>query len=297
MGLWHGFISPVTFVISIFSRNVRLYEVHNNGTWYNFGFVLGAGPLPERRHPGPEEKEVLTFIAAVVFVAAFVRSALGFGDAVVAMPLLAMAMGLRTATPLVAFMGPTISLLILARDWRKVEFKTAGRLIVATLLGIPVGVYGLARLPEAPLKIALGLVILLYGAVRARQAGGEAPRARRRTFPWLVGWSAGVLGGAYNTNGPPIVAYGMLKGWPPESFRATLQGYFLPTGLAILAGHGLAGLWTGTVLRSYLYSLPAIVLGVILGGLLHKKLTQALFVKLVYASLAVMGAVMLLREL
>ncbi|MGE5740650.1 MAG: hypothetical protein ACM32H_01330 [Candidatus Aminicenantes bacterium RBG_16_66_30] len=43
LGLWHGFISPVTFVISVFSRHVRLYEVHNNGTWYNFGFVLGAG--------------------------------------------------------------------------------------------------------------------------------------------------------------------------------------------------------------------------------------------------------------
>ena len=43
LGLWHGLISPVTFVISIFSRNVRLYEVHNNGGWYNFGFVVGAG--------------------------------------------------------------------------------------------------------------------------------------------------------------------------------------------------------------------------------------------------------------
>jgi hypothetical protein len=43
MGLWHGFISPVTFVVSVFSKNVRFYEVHNNGTWYNFGFVLGAG--------------------------------------------------------------------------------------------------------------------------------------------------------------------------------------------------------------------------------------------------------------
>lgn len=42
-GLWHGFISPVTFIISIFSRNVRFYEVHNSGNWYNFGFVLGAG--------------------------------------------------------------------------------------------------------------------------------------------------------------------------------------------------------------------------------------------------------------
>ncbi|MCX6566603.1 MAG: hypothetical protein NTW38_09340 [Candidatus Aminicenantes bacterium] len=42
-GLWHGLISPVTFVISLFSNTVRLYEVHNNGGWYNLGFVLGAG--------------------------------------------------------------------------------------------------------------------------------------------------------------------------------------------------------------------------------------------------------------
>jgi len=43
LGLWHGLISPITFVISLFTKNVRLYEVHNNGGWYNFGFVLGAG--------------------------------------------------------------------------------------------------------------------------------------------------------------------------------------------------------------------------------------------------------------
>jgi hypothetical protein len=42
-GLWHGLIAPITFIISIFSKNVRFYEVHNNGSWYNFGFVLGAG--------------------------------------------------------------------------------------------------------------------------------------------------------------------------------------------------------------------------------------------------------------
>ncbi len=42
-GIWHGFIAPITFIISIFSRSVRLYEVHNSGFWYNLGFVLGAG--------------------------------------------------------------------------------------------------------------------------------------------------------------------------------------------------------------------------------------------------------------
>jgi len=44
-GLWHGVISPITFVISLFSEHVHFYEVHNNGGWYNFGFVLGAGIL------------------------------------------------------------------------------------------------------------------------------------------------------------------------------------------------------------------------------------------------------------
>jgi hypothetical protein len=42
-GLWHGLISPITFIVSLFSRGVDFYEVHNNGSWYNFGFVLGAG--------------------------------------------------------------------------------------------------------------------------------------------------------------------------------------------------------------------------------------------------------------
>ena len=45
MGLWHGIIAPVTFVISLFTDNVNLYDVHNNGNWYDFGFVLGAGIL------------------------------------------------------------------------------------------------------------------------------------------------------------------------------------------------------------------------------------------------------------
>lgn len=45
MGVWHGIIAPITFIISLFTENVRLYEVHNNGGWYDFGFVLGAGIL------------------------------------------------------------------------------------------------------------------------------------------------------------------------------------------------------------------------------------------------------------
>src|SRR3990172_10580358 len=45
LGLWHGIIAPVTFIISIFRSDVRFYEVHNSGLWDNLGFVLGAGIL------------------------------------------------------------------------------------------------------------------------------------------------------------------------------------------------------------------------------------------------------------
>lgn len=40
-GLWHGIIAPITFIVSLFSDNVHMYEVHNNGNWYNLGFLIG----------------------------------------------------------------------------------------------------------------------------------------------------------------------------------------------------------------------------------------------------------------
>lgn len=40
-GLWHGFIAPITFIVSLFATGVSIYETHNNGRWYEFGFMLG----------------------------------------------------------------------------------------------------------------------------------------------------------------------------------------------------------------------------------------------------------------
>ena len=44
-GLWHGIIAPITFVISLFSNDVGMYAIHNNGGWYNAGFLFGLGAL------------------------------------------------------------------------------------------------------------------------------------------------------------------------------------------------------------------------------------------------------------
>jgi len=41
LGLWQGFIAPCVFLASLFKSNLNIYEVHNNGTWYNFGYLFG----------------------------------------------------------------------------------------------------------------------------------------------------------------------------------------------------------------------------------------------------------------
>ncbi len=243
-----------------------------------------------------EPLALLSLVIAIVFVSALVRSSLGFGDAVVGMPLLAFLVGLKTAAPLVAFMGPTISVLILSRNWRSGDRSAALRLILASVAGVPLGVYGLSRLPEEPLRIALGVIVLAYGLFGILRPSAEGDRSGGGAGALAIGFAAGVLGGAYNTNGPPVVIYGTLRGWRPETFRATLQAYFLPTGLAILAGHGLAGLWTQDVLRLYAFSLPAIVLGVWAGGRIHRSLAPGRFRALVFASLVVMGALLIARS-
>jgi hypothetical protein len=44
-GLWHGIISPITFIISLFNDNIDVYAINNNKNWYCFGFLLGCGTL------------------------------------------------------------------------------------------------------------------------------------------------------------------------------------------------------------------------------------------------------------
>jgi hypothetical protein len=42
LGLWHGFIAPFVLVVSLFKSNLSIYEVHNNGLWYNSGYLFGV---------------------------------------------------------------------------------------------------------------------------------------------------------------------------------------------------------------------------------------------------------------
>jgi uncharacterized membrane protein YfcA len=226
-------------------------------------------------------------VVTILFISALVRSTFGFGDALLSMPLLAFFMPLSTATPLVALVAMTIAMAILTKKWREVKWNSAWRLILFTWIGIPIGLLFLKGMHETVLKLILALLLVLFALFRLTHARGWEIKSER--LAPIFGLIAGILGGAYNTNGPPVIIYGSLRKWTPESFRATLQGYFLPTGLAIVVGHAMTGLWERQVFQLYCMGIPFVLIAVWLGGRLHVRLSQRVFHRLVYLLLLCIG--------
>lgn len=224
-----------------------------------------------------------------------VRSAFGFGEALLAVPLLALVLPVKVAAPVAVLVSITVALIVVLQDWRHVHTRSAARLVLSTLAGIPLGLLLLKRVPEPFVKFVLALVILafsLYSLLRRHREDLHTDR-----LAWLFGFAAGILGGAYGMNGPPLAIYGSLRGWSPQHFRATLQGYFLPASVLVMSGYWVSGLWTSTVSHFYLLSLPFIIIAVFLGRAINRRLSSGRFIVFVHAGLIVVSAVLLVQAL
>lgn len=232
-------------------------------------------------------------VLMILFLSTLVRSTFGFGDALIAMPLLALIIPLRTATPVVALIAPTIAIVLLIKEWRHIDLKSTMKLIVSTLAGIPIGILYLKHISENVVNVVLALVLIVFALYSLVKPALHSLKSDQWAYPF--GFIGGILGGAYNTNGPPVILYGILRGWKPESFRATLQGYFLPTGGAIMIGQGLAGLWTKTVITTYLYSLPLVFVAIFLGLKVSRKIPAQKFNQYVYVMLLGLGIILLIK--
>jgi uncharacterized membrane protein YfcA len=232
-------------------------------------------------------------VVMVIFIATLIRSTFGFGEALVAVPLLAMVMPVEVATPLATLASITVAGFALIQDWREVHLGSARSLILSTLPGIPLGLLLLTRVAEPIVKAALAVVIIAFSTYNL--VGRTRIALKDDRLAWLFGFVAGIMGGAYGMNGPPLVLYGSLRGWPPARFRATLQGYFLPASVAGLLGYWLAGLWVPAVTRYYLASLPAIVGATALGRMANRRFPVDLFVYLVNVCLIMIGVFLLVQ--
>jgi uncharacterized protein len=237
------------------------------------------------------------YVLVVVLVATLIRSAFGFGEALFAVPLLALRLPLGIAAPLAVLISITIAGVIVAQDWQKIHLRSTGWLVSATVFGIPLGLALLTSSHQRTVRVALAILIMAFAAYSLM--GSKPPELKTDSLAGLLccGLFAGVLGGAYGMNGPPLAIYGAMRRWSAQHFRATLQGYFLPASILGMIGYWLRGLWVPVVTHYYLISLPVTIPAILLGRVVNHRLRGESFLKYVYSGLAGIGAVLLIQAI
>ena len=235
---------------------------------------------------------LIALVLTVLFVAALTKATIGFGESLLAIPLLTFVVGIQIASPLVSLMAASVTLLIIGRSWQRIDLNATWRLIAAAVVGVPAGVWGLKTLPEAWMTAVLGTFLILAGLYHLLRPTLRALHGEHWTY--LFGFLSGLFGGAYNMGSPPLIVYGAMRRWSPEQFRASLQSVFLPISVLILAGHASAGLWTTDVLQLFALSLPVVLLAFWLGDRLSQRISPGQFERVIYVCLVILGVLLLI---
>jgi uncharacterized membrane protein YfcA len=133
----------------------------------------------------------------------------------------------------------------------------------------------------------LGVVIFVYALYALLNI--KMPELASPLWAYAAGFLAGILGGAYNTSGPPVILYGNCKRWPPLEFKGNLQGFFIISSLFVALGHAAGRNFTQPVWEYFLWTLPAIGAGYIAGTYLDRYLNPEIFRKVVLVLLILLG--------
>lgn len=232
-------------------------------------------------------------IICISFLAALIRSTFGFGEALVAVPLLALFLPIQQAVPLAVMLSIAVALLVVIQDHQHIHIQSAKWLILCALPGIPIGLYLMLQLSDGITKTALGILISLFAIYSLLKK--QQTQSKERNTVWLIicGLLSGILGGAYGLNGPPLVYYGDKQGWSAQHFRATLQAYFLPASTLALIGYFMQSMVTAIVFHYFLIALAPTIIAIYIGRWINKKFTTNSFFKLVYIFLLVLGIILL----
>lgn len=228
----------------------------------------------------------VAWVLAVMLFAALVQSVGGFGFALLAVPLAAIGTELQTAV-IVVGLGSLLNVVILSwRTRREIDRSLARRFNVPAVIGMPIGLAALTLVDERPLKMALGIVIIVATVALLRGAANVAPRAWLEV---LAGFASGILSTATGTNGPPLVLASQMRGLAPDAFRATLSFTFAVSGTISMVMFVAAGLVARDEIVLTVAGVPAILLGQRAGLRLQPVFSGRRFDTLVYGLLLVSG--------
>lgn len=211
----------------------------------------------------------LAVVIVTILVGGFVRGFGGFGASMVWVMGMSIVLPPATAIPTALILEVLASLQLLPRVWREAHWASLKWLMLGVLVGLPFGTWALVSVPERPMRIVIGVVVL---ATTIAMALGR----HRENLPGPAGATAtgvvsGVLNGALAMGGPPAILMYFSSPRHAAVGRASLIAFFLFTDVLGTGSAAVGGLVTPVLLGQTAVLFPVSLIGVGLGALWYRR--------------------------
>ncbi|MEW6750574.1 MAG: sulfite exporter TauE/SafE family protein [Candidatus Latescibacterota bacterium] len=238
--------------------------------------------------------QTAVWVNLIIAASALVSSLTGFGYALVATPFLVLVFEPRLAVPVIAISWVPLAVLL---SWEARAQMQPARIAtwgLGALLGVPLGVWGLARLDGGLMRAVIGGLTLV--AALTLWLKPARPLRRERPVAVLTGIVSGALGGATGMSGPPVILFGLNQGWPHAALRANLIGYFATKHVLALVMLREFGILDRTALLLGAGSLPGMLAGYAVGMRLKDRVSQKAFRILAFVLVLLGGLLALVKH-
>lgn len=226
-----------------------------------------------------------------VFVASLVQINVGFGFALLSVPL--MTLGLRTQDAVVVstFLGLLASGLQAWHGRRVAEWVLVRRLTLASLFGIPFGLVVFKQVDPSVLKLLLGIGVLVATYLLVRQIDLVH---RGPGLEWSAGFLSGALASSLSTNGPPLVVALQGRKLSMDAFRPTINAVFAASGAVSMLAFIATDEVRSQAVAGMILAVPALGLGIGLGLKVRRHINDQRARSAVLILLAVVGMMSIL---
>ncbi len=233
----------------------------------------------------------LAYLVGVAFVAALARGFSGFGGALIFVPLVSAVFSPQVAAPILMLVDGVLQLTLMKNAWRIGARREVGIMALGALAGIPLGVLALKHLD--PVQLRWGISGLTVAMLALLMSGWRYHGQPRRPLTAGVGFLSGLLSGAIQAGGPPVVAYWLGGGNAAATMRANIILFFFCTSIASGLTYLAAGLLDAGIVILALAAMPGYALGLFIGTRMFRLASERSFRRACYLLIAAAALVSL----
>lgn len=268
-----------------------------------------------------ELSQILLF-ALIVMSAYFIEGLIGFGGTIMAIPLASAVLGLKLTIPVLTIVVLIASIIIVFRDRKYIDKKQFTKITVLMIIGLPIGMWLFEAIPEKPLKIALGIFMVIIGIKGLYEGKNKSNKnedidiekyivdgiglesitidvnevKQTNKFESLIEnltiFCGGIVHGAFTCGGPFVVVYATKAIKDKSSFRATLCALWATLNGIMLCIDIYYGQVSVEILKISTITMLFVAIAIVVSNIVHKKINGDSFTKFVYVALIVSGILM-----